>query len=289
MRQFLVLIAFLGLASQISAVYLDGLRVTWGPQPGNGSFTKLPRTALEAWLENWERKSVDCENEGMFSGIRYKPSGDEYINVLMDKNGIIAGVQALIPHDEMMNPDNPFRYDLVPMFQNETIDGRVYAVLTAYLVPPESICTTGRTEYDLIREGTGTGLWFQNGESPNAQIDVPLMRQDAAELGWTNCECFPGMGLHNFFEVDKWAETNCDRVQPTQATYNLDEEMTGFVFQISGPTSSPRFEHPPNEALYAIIGAERIPQCIVDGNTNYGFSTIHFYMVDQPWTLSCTP
>lgn len=41
-----------------------------------------------------------------------------------------------MPHDEIMNPANRFRYDLIPMFQNETIDGRVYAVLTAYFVRP---------------------------------------------------------------------------------------------------------------------------------------------------------
>ncbi len=41
-----------------------------------------------------------------------------------------------LPHDEILNPANIYRYDLVPMFQNETISGRVYAVLTAYFVHP---------------------------------------------------------------------------------------------------------------------------------------------------------
>lgn len=45
-------------------------------------------------------------------------------------------------------------------------------------------------------------------------------------------------------QVDKWQETDCDRVQPTQVTFNLDEEMTGFVFQITGPTTSIRLERP---------------------------------------------
>lgn len=40
------------------------------------------------------------------------------------------------PHDEIMNPANRYRYDLVPMFRNETIDGRHYVVLTAYFVHP---------------------------------------------------------------------------------------------------------------------------------------------------------
>jgi len=55
--------------------------------------------------------------------------------------------------------------------------------------------------FDLIEQGTGTGLWFQNGETSNSQLDIPLQRADATPQGWTNCECFPMMGLHNFFEV----------------------------------------------------------------------------------------
>lgn len=58
------------------------------------------------------------------------------------------------------------------------------------------------------------------------------------------------LNFKNYSQVEKWHETNCDRVQPTQLTFNLDEELTGFVFQISGPSTSARFETPPNEALY---------------------------------------
>lgn len=119
-----------------------------------------------------------------------------------------------------MDPNNRYRYDLVPMFRNETIDGRPYVVLTAYFVrpgkkakvnvpinllqataPTDLICTTGRTAQEFISQGTGTGLWFQNGPSPNVLISVPRTRAAASQLGWTDCECFPGMGLHNFYEV----------------------------------------------------------------------------------------
>jgi len=289
MEKIILFAVILGIfASQTTAVYWDDLRVTFGPTPSGNFFAKMPRTARDAATEGWHSISSACTNLGQFSGYRYKLENDNSINLIFDINGIIAGIQALLPHDEIMHPGNGFRYDLVPMFQNETISGRLYVVLTAYFVRPDLICTTGRTAQDLIDQGTGTGLWFQNGQSPNALISVPRMRAAASALGWTDCECFPGMGLHNFFEVHRWAETNCDRVQPTQAIFNLDEEMTGFVFQISGPSTSTRFETPPNAALYAIIGAERIPQCIIDKNTEFGFSSIHVYMVDQPWTIGCT-
>lgn len=70
-----------------------------------------------------------------------------------------------------------------------------------YIFSSDTICTTGRTAHELIDQGTGYGLWFQNGPSPNAFINVPRMRASASALGWTDTECFPGMGLHNFFEV----------------------------------------------------------------------------------------
>jgi len=289
MRQMVLFAVILGIfASQTTAVQWDGLRVTFGPAPTEGFFTRMPRTASEAGGEGWHSISTTCTNFGQFAGFRYKLRDDKSINLLFDINGIIAGIQALLPHNEIMNPANQFRYDLVPMFQNETIDGRPYVVLTAYFVSPDSICTTGRTVSDLIDQGTGTGLWFQNGPNINTLINVPRMRAAASAVGWTDCECFPGMGLHNFFEVHRWQETNCDRIQPTQATFNLNEEMTGFVFQISGPSTSTRFETPPNAALIAIIGPQRIPQCIIDKNNAFGFSSIHVYFIDQPWILDCT-
>jgi charged multivesicular body protein 7 len=274
-----------------SGVYWDGLRVTWGPSVGNGFYDPLPRLVNDAVKEGWLPVGGGCENGGRFAGHRYRLGNDTSLNLLFDKNGIIAGIQALLPKSEVMNPENDYRYDLVPMFQNETISGAEYVVLTAYFVQPQTICSTGRTLFDFMEQGTGTGVYFQNGESPTGTptIDVPSMRADASAVGWTNCECFPGMGLHNFFEVEKWAATNCTTLQPTQATFNLDEELTGFVFQIQGPhLTSTRYETPPNEALYAIIGVDRIPQCVVDSNTRFGSSTMHIYFIDQPWLLGCT-
>lgn len=54
----------------------------------------------------------------------------------ISKSSFNWGFVLQLPHDEILNPANRYRYDLVPMFQNETISGRVYAVLTAYFVHP---------------------------------------------------------------------------------------------------------------------------------------------------------
>jgi hypothetical protein len=41
-------------------------------------------------------------------------------------------------HDSILSdgPLNPFRYDLVPMFQNITENDKTYFILTAYFVQP---------------------------------------------------------------------------------------------------------------------------------------------------------
>jgi len=132
-----------------------------------------------------------------------------------------------IPQEEAMDPENGYRYDLVPMFQNETVNGVEMFVLTAYFVDPgnssqyifpirisyescnahmirfnefpDIVCTTGRTLFEFMEQGTGTGIYFQNGESSDSpSIKIPSMREEAAAVGWTNCECFPGMVLFQF-------------------------------------------------------------------------------------------
>lgn len=113
-----------------------------------------------------------------------------------------------------------------------------------------SICTTGRTESDLLLRGTGTGLWFQNGPTSRYLKSVSNYRSRASSEGWSNCECFPGMGLHNFWKVEEWQQTNCREILPAQILFTLDGEMLGFVFQVFSTTSSPRFERPQTARIY---------------------------------------
>lgn len=61
-----------------------------------------------------------------------------------------------------------------------------------------TICTTGRTEESLTEEGTGTGLWIQNGPSAEDTVQVPEDRPESEDEsenhGWTKNNCFPAMG-----------------------------------------------------------------------------------------------
>ncbi|CAF5082430.1 unnamed protein product, partial [Rotaria sp. Silwood1] len=61
------------------------------------------------------------------------------------------------------------------MFTRDTIVGIDIYVLTAYFVDPRTICQSGRDASHLKHEGTGTGLWLQNGSNPiRDSIEMPL-------------------------------------------------------------------------------------------------------------------
>lgn len=46
--------------------------------------------------EGWYSVSTTCENSGQYAGFRYRLRNDNSINLLFDRNGIIAGIQALV-------------------------------------------------------------------------------------------------------------------------------------------------------------------------------------------------
>jgi hypothetical protein len=254
----------------------------------NGFF-KMGRTEAEA--EGWTKINTVCESAGdgnSFAGFRYENPEDEGVVLIFDVNGIIAGIQARMAHDSILSdgPLNPFRYDLVPMFQNITENDKTYFILTAYFVQPEIICTVGRNETDLETEGTGTGLWFQNGPTPTDLILVSKNRTEAINDGWTKNSCFPGMGSHNFFAVETYESKNCTESQPTFLLFNKQDELQGFGFTVTGNAESKYFEHPPNAAISIILG-EPVPQCVLDSNTLLGTTTMHVYFVPQPWLIGC--
>ena len=80
------------------------------------------------------------------------------------------------------------------MYVDDVIEGLKVYTLTAYFVDPSTICTVGRSNADLQKNGTGTGIYMQNGPTPANLITIPPKRNEAATQGWTNNNCFVGMG-----------------------------------------------------------------------------------------------
>jgi hypothetical protein len=261
------------------------------------SFAPFPRSINEINNSNttWVPVSStqnDCSNGGLFNGIQYVRENDYSVALLFDKNGIIAGIQMLINQTVVRTNTNDLDYDAIPMYQNATYNGDLFYVLTVYLVQPSTICSEGRTEASLTEDGTGTGLWIQNGESADDVVEVPQDRPESEDEdeneGWTKNNCFPAMGFHNFYSIKQYENTNCTEMVPIFGLYNKDsKKLHGFGFITPGTIINPRFEQPPSAAIRLILGAGRTPQCVLDLQEREGVTSLHVYFISEPAKIAC--
>jgi charged multivesicular body protein 7 len=241
----------------------------------------------------------ECVNQvktATFHGHRVSLPGDakkdrdhNSVVILYDNNGMVAGVQARFPYSKTKSPTNTFKYDEVPMFQTETIDGEDYFVLTAYTVDPSIICGAGRSSDDLETNfGTGDRLWFQNGPMPTDILTAPKIRQDALDAGYSDNNCFEGMGTHSFYKVEQYAADNCNTIVPMFLLYNHANYLIGFGFSWTGRADSKYFEKPPALAVKTIVG-KMAPKCLTDGATSSGsgVSTMHVFFVRRNPSCIC--
>jgi len=270
-------------ASQIQAYeFWDDLRVTWGYTPG-GAYNRLPRNTFDATQDGWVQNSQDCLNGGRFSGFQWVDPRDDGVALLFDLRGFVAGIQSMVPQSELLVPGSKVNYAKTPMYRNYTLNGKEYFVITAYFVEPSLICTTSDSDSGNI--GSESLVFFQNGGSINELKVAPKNRSVAISQGWTKNQCIPGMGWHNFFEVEKYEQTDCTEVQPTCILYNEFDEMHGFCLTFAGLASSPRYEHPNSAGIEASLG--NAPQCLLDQTDLIGATTIHVYFDNAPWLVGC--
>jgi len=259
------------------------------------SFKDMPRTVGEATKgpsllhplkEAWEKVSTDCFNGGAFNGFRYLQKGKTDVALLFDVNGVIAGIQMLLKKSDFKSPANLFRHDKVPMYQSETLNFQEIFTLTTYFVHPDTICTGGRSASDLKNQGTGTGLYFQDGPSPANVTSPPLTREKAIVEGWSKNECFPGMGWHNFYKVEDWANTDCLEIRPIFLLYDSEDKLKAFGYVAFGESTSSRFEAPGAGVIKAIIGA-KTPQCLIDLTNSIKVSSLHVFFTANPQLETC--
>jgi len=258
------------------------------------SFAPFPRTIREALFssQSWGRTSAtenDCTNGGKFNGVQYVKNNDYSVGLLYDVNGVIAGIQMLIPHNVVLSDQNPVMYNAVGMYVNATYNNEEYFVVTAYFVDPTTICSTGRTDAALAEDGTGTGLWIQNGPTPDSLLEVPQTRpegDEAVSTGWTQNNCFPAMGYHNFYRQSEYAATDCVQMDPIFGLWNKDGELHGFGIITPGNITNPRFEQPPPTAIKLILGDT--PQCVLDIQERIGVTSIHVWFTPRPYLITCS-
>jgi len=255
----------------------DALRVTWNPNPfSKYGFAKMPRSLKEP-LAGFELRDNQCTTpNAKFRGQRYWSQKDPALTLLFDTQGTIAGIQSSIPKSKF----TPYPY----LTNNRFIEDGDFWTLTAYFVDPKTICATGRSQDQLAKEGTGTGLWLQIGVDPIANsVQVPSNEEDVKkpETNWTFGHCFWTMGNHYWYNVTK--NMNCDHFMPNCLMYNKGK-LTAFCFATNGVFESPRYEHPSNDDAKAFIAP--IPDCFYTDPSYKRSSTIHVYMIDNPRTGS---
>ncbi|OXA51100.1 uncharacterized protein LOC110853358 [Folsomia candida] len=277
-----VLVAYFGRAD--AAVWND-FRVKYDINP-IGNFNRQPQLESGAITLGWAPVTTgnDCQNGGEYLGFRYIMPGDNSLGLIYDVNGVIAGLQMMLPHDLIL-PNNTFNFGANTFFKNVTYD-KEYFVLTAYIVEPEIICTTGRNESDLIDVGIGTGVWVQDGASPGTYLQIPDLREEALNSGWSNNNCFGGMGTHSWYRMEDYEATNCTEQVPVFGLWSRTMELQGFGFSVPGTTVNKNFENPPTVAMQLIAGAPA-PQCLFDSNNLIGSTTMHVYFINNPWLIAC--
>jgi len=253
----------------------DGLSVTFGVNPFDANvFASMPRSEADAKRQGWT-KIADCDNNSKFRGIRYVKDNDYAVILLFDVQGYIAGIQCGVLKNATAGAYPPTKMRGL-IFQD---DGARYT-LTAYFTDPATICTTGRSHAEFLQDGTGTGLYIQNGSNPVTQsVKIPATQSGVGNTAWTLGHCFPAMGVHYWYDVS--TDMSCDDFQPVFLLYN-EKQLTAFGWALGTGQTSKRFEHPPHAAFSAFLNP--VPKCL----DNYAvLSTMHIYMTAHPTRDLC--
>jgi len=282
-----VLFCLIALSSQCVAFdFWDDLRVRWDFTPTENAYVRMPRNTVDAARDGWVLESESCSNGGRFNGFRWMFPSDTGVSLLFDTNNDVVGMQSLVEQSELLFPEQTYKFDKVGMYQNHTINDTTYFVITVYFIDPAVICGS-KTVGPMPRNNIGTysQVFFQTGPTPNYVRHAPKTRAAATNLGWTVNQCVPGMGWHNFYEVDKYEEHDCNEVQPTCILYDENDNMIGYCLTYPGMASGGRWEHPSAAAVGAVLG--NAPQCILDQAENFGATTTHIYFTNTPWKIGC--
>lgn len=261
------------------------LRVTWGLNIFSSRvFAKLPRTEDKARRHDFAKLAGDCT--GKFLGRRYIKGLDTATVVLYDKNGYVAGMQSGIPKSQADKFNTTFSFADSPAFQLDRIGEEEIYFATVYFVDPKIICSKGRSQAQYYDQGTGNGLYLQNGSNPiYDSVPVPLYEKDVPGTKWVKGGCFRSMGVHYWYGMDR--DFDCRKMFPYTAIYNRGK-LTSFAFAFPGNYKfSKRFEHPPKSAFEKFLPSP-VPKCLYDEyDRTGGFSTIHVFFSVRPWNIFC--
>jgi charged multivesicular body protein 7 len=259
-------------ALAFSAQTFTGLRVTWDLNPlDTWAFNSMPRDLAHDYMHGFTAKDDQCSTGGSFRGRRYWYKNDPATMLLFDVNGYIAGIQTGVPKTSYTPP--------APVNGHPFISDGDYWTLTIYTVDPSIICTTGRSASEYASQGTGTGVWVQNGTDPSMSMQMPQMESGMSGTKWVKGKCFYTMGVHYWYDVS--VNMDCNGFFPFFMMYNKGVlNAAGFAINIH--LSSKRYEHPPVFAIGSFM--QPVPACFANDPNFAKISTEHFYYTDSPRT-----
>ncbi|CAF0866076.1 unnamed protein product [Rotaria sordida] len=265
------------------------LKLRWGPDPlvsNDEVYIRQPRTVQQALQEQYEQLPDTLEKQCIGEttiGYRYWKGNDTAAILIFDKQGIIAGIQIAFRRSSIKG--NYYSFDTQKMFNVEMINGIEMYTLTAYFIDPTLICTVGRTLSQLEHEGTGTGLFLQNGTNPiKDSIEIPLWEKDIGKTKWVKGGCFKTMGIHYWY--DNRLDKSCSDFFPSFLMYNKGQ-LSGFGWNI---VANLNFSRRIERVLTPVISTFLIPvpTCIPKVNDELGgFTTQHLYFNTDPANLEC--
>uniref|UniRef100_T1JA23 Uncharacterized protein n=1 Tax=Strigamia maritima TaxID=126957 RepID=T1JA23_STRMM len=260
------------------------LRVTFGLNIFSSKvFAKMPLTRHDAEVAGFKQIGDNNQCSGDFQGFRYLTNRDPAVITIYDVKGYVAGIQTSFAENTMKSAEAKAWFKQHPMFTTEHLPLNAsdnYHTLTAYLVDPNIICTTGRTAKQFEDEAAGIDLYLKNGTN---NILIPKQQSDIGNTNWTLGKCFPSMGVHYWYATSE--NMNCNYFQPFFLLYN-HKKLTGFGLAALGYFDSYRYEHP-GKAVFGKF-MKIIPNCLNKAVDDIGgLSTMHVYMNAKPWNLAC--
>lgn len=273
---------------------MNEFKVTFGvPFSGVNYYVDLPRTEADAVAQQWTALSdfSDCTNGGKYNGHRYVLGSDNSISLLFDRQGQIAGIQMNVNATSVAGTG--YKYNEVPMYITDSIRGSPVYTMTAYFVDPSTICTVGRSYSQMVAQGTSAALYLQNGPTPATLITVPPQRAAAIDQGWTKNKCFVGMGYHNFYQSQKYQDSQCLAFRPAFLLYDaeINGYLRGFGLAALGNAFSinNRYEYPSSGAIKLIVGSDNVAPCLLEKADSPKITTMHvFFAKTSGLDPSCT-
>ncbi|CAH1397036.1 unnamed protein product [Nezara viridula] len=242
------------------------------------AYFEIPTTSCSPLFRDFVK--VEPEADFPFPMDFYCHQNDPRVCFMYDKKGNVAGVQLSFLKEDVSNVkkehydyESNINYVKTNFFNKPAYSSRVY------FTNPEKLTNAGRGNTDETAEG----LWaYLEGKLVEIQRKEPT----GPKMGdFDRQGCYPAMGQHYFYKYNK--DSDCSKLY---ALFPLYEQggLVGFGMGVLGSGFKNHlrdwYEKPNHEVGKFVV--TNPPPCDHIART-YGFTTVHVYLVDKPWDITC--